>query len=155
MKLKILLVILVLFMGAGLAEEDVLTLPDGLTVVEAEAFMNDVSLGAVVVPEGALEIGARAFAGSSVTEITLPESLTSIAGDAFSGCEDILFRVPENSYAHRWAEEMGLNPSVILPYTYKLRADTLEWELVELPPEPEPELTSEEALDIILGGGEA
>ena len=31
-------------------------------------------------------------------------------------------------------------------YTYKLRADTLEWELVELPPiEPEP-LTDEEAL---------
>ena len=23
-------------------------------------------------------------------------------------------------------------------YTYKLRADTLEWELVELPPEPDP-----------------
>lgn len=31
-------------------------------------------------------------------------------------------------------------------YTYQLRADTLEWELVELPPvEPEP-LTDEEAL---------
>lgn len=31
-------------------------------------------------------------------------------------------------------------------YTYKLRADNLEWELVELPPiEPEP-LTDEEAL---------
>ena len=123
MKLKILLLILVLLMGAGLAEEDVLTLPDGLTVVEAEAFMNDASLGAVVVPEGALEIGARAFANSSVTEITLPESLTFIAGDAFSGCEGVLFRVPEDSYAHRWAEEMGLNPSIILPYTYKLYAD--------------------------------
>lgn len=41
-------------------------------------------------------------------------------------------------------------------YTYKLRADTLEWELVELP-ESEPqneELTDSEALDIILGGAE-
>lgn len=37
-------------------------------------------------------------------------------------------------------------------YTYKLRADTLEWELVELPPMPEPELTDEEALEILLGG---
>lgn len=40
-------------------------------------------------------------------------------------------------------------------YTYKLRADTLEWELVKLP-ESEPqneELTDSEALDIILGGG--
>ena len=41
-------------------------------------------------------------------------------------------------------------------YQYKLRADNLEWELVELP-EPEPqdeELTDSEALDIILGGAE-
>lgn len=37
-------------------------------------------------------------------------------------------------------------------YVYRLRADTLEWELVELPPMPEPELTDEEALGIILGG---
>lgn len=40
-------------------------------------------------------------------------------------------------------------------YTYKLRADTLEWELVELPPvEPSDEdIPDEEALNIILGGG--
>lgn len=31
-------------------------------------------------------------------------------------------------------------------YTYKLRADNLEWELVDLPPEPEPAPTEEEAL---------
>lgn len=36
-------------------------------------------------------------------------------------------------------------------YTYKLRADTLEWELVELPPQPV-EITDSEALEIILGG---
>lgn len=29
-------------------------------------------------------------------------------------------------------------PTAPSGYTYKLRADTLEWELVELPPEPEP-----------------
>lgn len=40
-------------------------------------------------------------------------------------------------------------------YAYKLRASDLEWELVELPPMPEPELTGEEALEILLGGGEA
>lgn len=40
-------------------------------------------------------------------------------------------------------------------YTYKLRADNLEWELVELPPiEPaDDDLTADEALNIILGGG--
>lgn len=39
-------------------------------------------------------------------------------------------------------------------YEYALLTD-LTWELVELPPMPEPELTDEEALEIILGGGEA
>lgn len=41
-------------------------------------------------------------------------------------------------------------------YTYKLRADTLEWELVELPPAPEPseDVDDSEALDIILGVSE-
>lgn len=43
-------------------------------------------------------------------------------------------------------------PTAPSGYTYKLRADTLEWELVELPPMPAPELTDEEALEILLGG---
>lgn len=42
--------------------------------------------------------------------------------------------------------KLGNHPTAPDGYTYKLRADTLEWELVELPPiEPEP-LTDEEAL---------
>ena len=39
---------------------------------------------------------------------------------------------------------------------YRLRADTLEWELVELPPAPPPspddELSDTEALSLITGG---
>ena len=48
-------------------------------------------------------------------------------------------------------------PSPVDGYTYKLRADNLEWELVELPPEPEPgeeEIDDAEAFDIIFGGAE-
>lgn len=39
-------------------------------------------------------------------------------------------------------------------YENKLRADNLEWELVELPPAPEPseDVDDSEALNIILGG---
>lgn len=43
-------------------------------------------------------------------------------------------------------------PSALSGYVYRLRADTLEWELVELPPEPDPELTDEELVEILLGG---
>lgn len=39
-------------------------------------------------------------------------------------------------------------------FCYRLRADTLAWELVELPDEPpvEDEPTAEEIVDILLGG---
>ena len=38
-------------------------------------------------------------------------------------------------------------------YDYRLK-ENLEWELYELPPEPEPELSDDEALAILLGGAE-
>ena len=38
-------------------------------------------------------------------------------------------------------------------YAYRLKADTIQWELYELPPTPEDdEITAEEALEIIRGG---
>lgn len=42
-------------------------------------------------------------------------------------------------------------------YKYKLRADSLEWELIMLPPDPpdpDPDLDDSEALEILLGGAE-
>ena len=47
------------------------------------------------------------------------------------------------------------SPTVPEGYGYRLKSD-LTWELYELPvtaEETDPELTAEEALDIILGGG--
>lgn len=45
-------------------------------------------------------------------------------------------------------------PTDLEGFQYKLRADNLEWELVELPPVPEYEPTTEdkaEAYDILMG----
>ena len=50
------------------------------------------------------------------------------------------------------SERISEKPAAPDGFAYKLRADTLEWELVELPPMPEPELTDEEVLEILLGG---
>lgn len=43
-------------------------------------------------------------------------------------------------------DKINSAPTAPSGYTYKLRADTLEWELVELPPEPivEEEATAED-----------
>ena len=44
-------------------------------------------------------------------------------------------------------------PSAPDGYAYRLKADTIQWELCELPPVPEDdEITAEEALEIIRGG---
>jgi len=50
------------------------------------------------------------------------------------------------------SSEVANKPTAPNGYQYMLRAVDLQWELVELPPMPEPELTDEEALEILLGG---
>lgn len=45
-------------------------------------------------------------------------------------------------------------PTASEGHQYRLRDDTLEWELVELPPVEETDLTADEALEIILGVSE-
>ena len=64
-----------------------------------------------------------------------------------------LVEVSESEYA-ALAEVVHNKPFAASGYTYKLRADTLEWDLVELPPAPESEPTAEdkaEAYDILMG----
>ena len=50
--------------------------------------------------------------------------------------------------------KINSKPSDPTGYQYKLRADTLEWELVELPTPVETELDDSEALSIITGESE-
>jgi hypothetical protein len=41
---------------------------------------------ALVIPEGVTEIGDYAFAGTQITSVTLPRTVTRIGANAFSGC---------------------------------------------------------------------
>ena len=72
--------------GWALAEEGVLTLPEGLTRVEEEAFYGVKGARSAVVPQGVTEIGDRAFAESGFTEIRLPATVTAIGDGAFRNC---------------------------------------------------------------------
>ena len=116
LKTMLSLILLILFIPCC-ASASTLQLPADLTTIEAEAFMNSTSLNRVEIPEGTLQIGERAFAGSSAKKITLPKSLNSIAEDAFSDCQNLKLIVHENSYAHNWCianqvscEFFGANP---------------------------------------------
>jgi len=88
-------------------ETDTLLLPESLQTIKEEAFMGTTNLNKVIVSDGTLAIESRAFAGSSVKEIVLPGSITSIADDAFADCTDLTIAANSGSYAYDWATEKG------------------------------------------------
>ncbi|MBQ7850031.1 MAG: leucine-rich repeat protein, partial [Clostridia bacterium] len=94
---------------AGAAAEDTLTLPEKLQIIEEEAFLNATGLKHVSVPEGTLEIGARAFAGSSVRSISIPASVKAIAEDAFQGVSGLEVTGQEGSYAQEYCEKHSIS----------------------------------------------
>ena len=69
-----------------------LALPSGLTAIEEEAFCNS-NIQAVILPDTVQSIGSRAFADcGNLLAVYLPDNLSaSIAGDAFEGCNHVLF----------------------------------------------------------------
>jgi len=65
-------------------------------------------------------------------------------------------KITETEYA-AIMQKIRSKPTDPEGYTYKLRADNLEWELAELPPDPEYEPTEAdkaEAYDILTGVSE-
>lgn len=86
----------------GMAES-VLFLPAAVTTIEEEAFAENTAIDAVVIPEGTVSIGNRAFANCHLTEITLPSSLEYIAEDAFDGNLSMNVIAQRETYAYRWA----------------------------------------------------
>ena len=72
-----------LIMGANSVE-----IPDdgSVTKIAHDAFLNRIELKEVSIPEGITEIHARAFLGTSLRKIVLPQSLERIGSYAFNGC---------------------------------------------------------------------
>lgn len=85
-----------------------LVLPQGLSAVAEEAFAGCEAVS-VRIPDGATDIGARAFADcAALLCVRIPESVTAIAGDAFDGCAmDMVIRGVAGSEAWRFAQEKG------------------------------------------------
>ena len=68
-----------------MAMEDRLSFVGGLG-----AFWHCINLTEITIPDSVTSIGACAFEGcTSLAEITIPDSVTSIGERAFSGCESL------------------------------------------------------------------
>ena len=90
-----------------------LKLPVSLKTVFEEAFA-DTAAQMVILPKDCVSIGSRAFADSkNLLTIIIPDSVTSIADDAFDGVPDLSIQASTGSYAHQYAEDHGIHFDVL------------------------------------------
>ena len=83
-------------------------LPAMLRTIDEEAFMN-APVQEVILPEGMTVIGERAFANcAELVIIHMPDSIESIADDAFVGCENVTFICASENVAATYAAEHGI-----------------------------------------------
>ena len=69
----------------------------GVTGIYDDAFSGCTSLKSITLPAGITDIGFRAFKGSGLQSITLPDSLTTIWNGAFAGCTNLTsITIPRN-----------------------------------------------------------
>ncbi len=106
--------------------ETTIILPAELQIIEEEVFADTAAVKHVVVPDGALEIGPKAFAGSGLQTIRLPESLTLIAEDAFEGLTDLTAFGVDGSYAQEYCEEHHIPFSTYVQAPYPESAHPYE-----------------------------
>ena len=67
-----------------------LTIPDGTTAIEDNAFEGYKNLESVIIPNSVTTIGKSAFSGcSSLKSVTIPNSVKSIGAYAFDGCTNL------------------------------------------------------------------
>lgn len=101
------------FTGIGLPQ---VKLPASTFYVDDEAFVGNSTIQSVVAPDGLQVIGTRAFADcANLKCITLPDSVSYIAEDAFENTPDVVIFANVGSYAWQWAEKQGIPHGT--PYT--------------------------------------
>ena len=91
------------FSGSGLRSA---VLPEGLTALGEQVFMDAYKLTSVTLPSTLRTIGSGAFSNTGLEEISLPEGLTAIGGNAFRNAPLKEIVLPESleeigSYAFR------------------------------------------------------
>ena len=103
----------------------------GVEIIGENAFAECSALKSVVLPEGVKTIGAFAFAGTALTEIAIPKSVTEIADGAFKGCNSLAkVTVAEGNEAYKIVDNCLVTASgkklVLATDNIKISADVAE-----------------------------
>lgn len=103
----------------GCISMETVRLPKGLKRIESGTFAGCQSLASIELPEGLHYIGTDAFRGTAISALVIPDSVASIASNAFEHMsEDFVLYAPyasEGFYAAQesdllWAEKPGDTP---------------------------------------------
>lgn len=97
---------------SAFSPDNSLILPDSLTRIGSEAFAS-VSTAEILLSGNVTHIESRAFADNpALRRIYMPDSLISIAPDAFAGSENVSFICESNNYAASFARDNSI-PCII------------------------------------------
>lgn len=80
-----------------------ITIPDGVTEIEANAFNGRKQLTDVAIPNSITNIGNSAFKDcNALIKINIPDSVTKIGSRAFQGCDGIIQSENGVQYVDKW-----------------------------------------------------
>lgn len=80
-----------------------------LKAIEEEAFVGMWQVQQVNISDGVTAIGKRAFADCTLLRLVIiPNSVQTLADDAFSGCHPVILCDAENQQVIDWANAQGL-----------------------------------------------
>ncbi len=85
-----------------------------VTTIGDKSFCRCTNLTSIIIPDSVTSIGAAAFYDcNSLTSITIPASVTDIGYTAFYYCPNLVIYCYENSVAHQYAIDNGIQYSLI------------------------------------------
>ncbi len=126
---KLLMLLAAAFCLLSVASAETLIISANITEIGNEAFCDLSAFDEVILPEGLISIGDRAFAGSTIKRVYLPASLTFIGEDAFM--DGTVGYGPANTWAGEW---FNVQENLVYEANYGTpeEADDTVWDEIRL-----------------------